>query len=352
MPHAYIARPHSVLGEHVVTIQELIDDITVRHADHPRMGVIKRVLAKSPAARRFSQPLDVVLADRTVEERNTTAIADVLAMTTAACEAALKATGTAPDDVDCIITTSSTTDWVPGLDIHLQDALGLPATVSRWPMTQLGCGGGAHALVMAATYVRAHPGTRVLVAGGESLSSMYHHGDDRIEHMIYKALWGDSGIATVVSDSPLGPGLAVGETWEYVIPGTKTRYRKRVDELGIHFDSEKSATDSVRDMAPELRKWLAGGAAGPWPLEFVVAHTGGVSILDDLALELDVPAEWLRNSWASLDEEGNLGGPSVLRVLERTHADPPEAGQRGLLIGFGPGFSVSALKTAWHDGTA
>ncbi|MFD4397224.1 3-oxoacyl-[acyl-carrier-protein] synthase III C-terminal domain-containing protein [Kitasatospora sp. NPDC058478] len=342
MPYAYIARPHTVLGEHLVTREEMTADVVARHVGHPRMGVINRVLAKSPSTRRFSQPLDVVLSERPFEERNETAVADVLQMATKACRAALEATGTAPADVDCVITTSSTTDWLPGLDVHLIGELGLRPTVSRVPMSQLGCGGGAHALVKAVHYVRAHPGTRVLVVGGESLSSLHHHGDDRIEHFIYKLLWGDSSVATVVSDVPSGPGLAVEETWEHVLPGSTARYRKRTDRQGVHFDSEKSAPQSVNDTAPALREWLAG-----WPLDFVVPHAGGVSILDDLQRELKLTDAQLVHARQSLDEDGNLGGPSVLRVLERTYATPPADGEQGLLLGFGPGFTTAALRVRW-----
>jgi 3-oxoacyl-[acyl-carrier-protein] synthase III len=149
----------------------------------------------------------------------------------------------------------------------------------------------------------------------------------------------------------LGAGLEVVESWEYLIPGSGARYRKRIDSEGVHFDSDKTATDSVGDMMPALLAWLGRGpAGGGWPLDFVVAHTGGPRILEDLAKGLGIDPSLLGHSFASLDEDGNLGGASVLRVLERHHGTPPPAGARGLLIGFGPGFSVSASKVVWHAG--
>ncbi|MER7707220.1 3-oxoacyl-[acyl-carrier-protein] synthase III C-terminal domain-containing protein [Kitasatospora sp. NPDC097605] len=321
-------------------------DIAVRHADHPRIGAILRILAKSPATRRFSRPLDVVLADRTFAERNAAAVEDVLRMSAAASHRALADAGLDPRDVDGIVTTSSTTDWVPGLDIALQRKLGLAADISRTALTQSGCGGGVHALTKAVDHVRARSGARVLVAGGEVLSAIHHHDDQDVAHFIFKLLWGDSAVAAVVSGVPLGPGLAVDDTWEYVLPGSARRYRKRVDAAGMHFDSDKDSTQSVVDMAPALRKWLDG-----WPLDFVVTHTGGLAILADLQRELGLAEEQLVHAYRSLDEDGNLGGPAVLRVLERTYETPPAAGQQGLLLGFGPGFTVGAAKVTWQDGS-
>ncbi|GAA4884289.1 3-oxoacyl-[acyl-carrier-protein] synthase III C-terminal domain-containing protein [Kitasatospora terrestris] len=349
----YIGRPAVELPGHVVPRRRIAEDVERRHADHPRLASVRRVLGRMPAQRRYSQPFETVLADRDATERNATAFADVCRMGTAAARRALAAHHLSPADVDCVVTSHSTGDAVPGLDVHLVAELGLRPDVARRPMTQLGCAGGAHALITAVDHVRAHPGTTVLVVVAESLSSTYHHGDTDLEMMIYKALWGDSGAALLVSDRPLGPGLAVADTWEYLLPGSALRYRKRTDAAGVHFDSERSAPRSVAEASPALRDWLArplpdgGPATGPWPLDFVVAHTGGPALLTDLADRLGLDDEQLSHSWSSLDEVGNLGGASVLDVLARTHTAPPPPGAHGLLLGFGPGFAVSALKTTW-----
>jgi predicted naringenin-chalcone synthase len=348
----FVSRPAVFLPEHVVTRETILADMLTRHPDHPRARLLPRLLDKLPATRRMSRPWETVISDRTLEERNRGAFADVVTMGGAAARQVLELHGVDPGAVDCVVTTHSTGDAVPGLDVHLVDALGLRPDVSRRPMTQLGCGGGAHGLVMAAEFVRARPGSTVLVVAAESLSSIYHHGDTDIQGMIFKALWGDSGAAVLVSDRPFGPGLQVdGPTWEYLIPGSAGRYTKRLDADGVHFDSVKASMNCVPDMGPALREWL--WQYGPERLDFVVAHTGGEAILASLADELEplgVDTGMLVHSWASLDEEGNLGGPSVLAVLDRTHAAPPKPGDRGLLLGFGPGFSVSALTVTWTDG--
>ncbi|QEU96933.1 hypothetical protein CP970_43740 [Streptomyces kanamyceticus] len=83
-------------------------------------------------------------------------------MATAAAHDAIKAAALGPADVDCIITSHSTTPATPGLDAHIVNELHLRPDVLRIPATQLGCVGGAHALAWATQLVDRMPGLRVL----------------------------------------------------------------------------------------------------------------------------------------------------------------------------------------------
>ncbi len=76
-------------------------------------------------------------------------------------------------------------------------------------------------------------------------------------------------------------------------------------------------------------------------------HPGGPAILDRLGVLLDADAAFLRHSRDVLTEEGNLGGATVFSVLARTHRTPPPAGARGLLLGLGPGVTLSTLLATW-----
>ncbi|WP_405720739.1 hypothetical protein [Streptomyces sp. NBC_00046] len=72
---------------------------------------------------------------------------------------------------------------------------------------------------------------------------MYNHQDTAVEHMIYKALFGDSAASALVTDQPLGPGLRAdspADTYKHVLPNSLTRYHGRVDHAGFHFDSTEA----------------------------------------------------------------------------------------------------------------
>ncbi|WP_225814560.1 PhlD [Streptomyces spinosus] len=345
---AHIARPTTVLAAHKITTTEIADDIRAHHPHHPRLGAILRVLGNCGVETRyFTQPLDSPTVNGTAEvgDRAARAFADGLALAEQAARATLDRYGLQPGDITGLITTHATGWAVPNLDIHLVERLGLRPTVRRTALTTTACAGGAHALVRAVEQALLHPGSRVLVVAAEVLSTAYNHADTKIEHMIYKALFGDSGAATVVSGDPLGPGLAVDADglFEYVLPDSLTMYAGRIDSTGLHFDSTKQAAGGARHVMPAVTGWLAGRT-----VDVPVIHPGSRPIILDTADALGLTGTDARHSLDTLAEEGNLGGVSVLRVLERTHGEPPSDGDSALVVAYGPGFSVSALRGTWR----
>ncbi|MBX7547610.1 PhlD [Streptomyces sp. NPDC004232] len=345
-----IARPSTALAAHKVTTGEIADDIRTHHPDHPRLGAILRVLGNCGVETRyFTQPLNspTVSGTASIAERAPRAFADSLDMAERAARSALRSHGLEPGDITGLITTHATSWAVPNLDIHLVDRLGLRPTVRRTALTTGACAGGATALVRAVEQALLHPGSRVLVVAAEVLSAAYNHTDTKIEHMIYKALFGDSAAATVVSDESLGPGLTLDGPeglFEYVLPGSLDFYAGRIDSSGLHFDSTKAALGGARHVIPALVDWL-----GDRPVAVPVIHPGSRPIIMDTATALGLTEDDARHSLDTLSEEGNLGGVSVLRVLERTHGRPPADGEQALIVAYGPGFSVCALHATWTD---
>lgn len=351
----YISRPVTTLPAHKVTTAEIIDDIRAHHPDHPRARVIPRAIHNlGVETRYFTRPLTAptISGTASIEDRSHAAFTDALEMATRAAQAALTATGLAPDpgpyaDIDAIITTHSTGWAVPNLDIQLIPALGLRPTVSRIALTTMACAGGTQALTRAVDYCTARPGARVLVVAAEVISSVYNHADDSIEAMIYKALFGDSAGACIVSTEPLGPGLHVAgprDTFEYVLPDSIDRYSGRIAADGFHFDSTKEALTAADDVLPTVLDWLGPHRSVDW----AAIHPGSPRIITDTGRALGLDDHDTRHSTATLTHEGNLGGVSVLRVLERTHDEPPQHGAAGVVIAYGPGFNTAALRGTWH----
>ncbi|MGW7791655.1 PhlD [Streptomyces tricolor] len=346
---AHIACPTTVLAPHKITTDEIAEDIRNHHPDHPRLRAILRVIDNCGVETRyFTQPLDAPTINGTagVGERATRAFTDGLALAEQAARATLHRYGLQPGDITGLITTHATGWAVPNLDIHLTARLGLRPTVRRTALTTTACAGGAHALLRAVEQALLHPGSRVLVVAAEVLSTAYNHADSAIEHMIYKALFGDSGAATVVSSDPLGPGLAVEADglFEYALPDSLTMYAGRIDSAGLHFDSTKQATGGAKRVMPAVLDWLAGRT-----VDVPLIHPGSKPIILDTATALGLAETDARHSLDTLAEEGNLGGVSVLRVLERTHGRPPADGDSALMVAYGPGFSVSALHGTWRN---
>ncbi|MFJ9825115.1 PhlD [Streptomyces sp. NPDC101160] len=354
---AHIARPAIALPPNLVTTDELCADIRAAHPELPRLEAYLRIARATTVEKRyFTRPLSAPTVSGTapIEERNGAAFEDALRLAVASGRQALANAGLAPEDVDCVI-TSHTTSWaVPSLDVSLVCELGLRADVRRIPMASVGCAGGAQAIVYARDDIRAHPGANVLIVVAECLSAAtYNHVDTSRESMIYKVLFGDGSGAVVVSDTPRwdGPSMEISDTFQYVLPESISRYKGRLTAEGLHFDSTDAATRALSDSLPEIHKWLDGR-----PTDFVVVHPGGPRIILDaaagLGLDPDKTTGDLTHSWTSLAECGNLGGSAVLDVLARTFDAPPAHDSEGLLVGFGPGFILAAAYGRWHHPAA
>ncbi|MEU7435668.1 PhlD [Streptomyces sioyaensis] len=346
---AHVTHPTLEHPPNWVTTDEICENITRHHPEHPRLGVMLRVIRNTGVQRRaMAHPLDsdTVSGQTGLVDRNAKAWTAACAMAERAATRALEEAGLQPADIDAVITSHSTSWAVPQMDIHLINALGLRPDVRRTALTTLGCAGGAYALSKAADHVTARPGSRVLVVVSEVISAIYHHTDTGIEAMIYKALFGDSAGACIVTSEPLQSGLRIDDTWEYVLPGSRDRsYWGRLDEAGFHFDSTREAVNGPGQVMPHLLDWLKKhGALAP---DFALIHAGGPAILNTVQQGLGLTAEQLAHSWASLAAVGNLGGASVLDVLRRTHGTPPADGDRGMMLAYGPGFATTALTGIW-----
>ncbi len=344
---AYVSAPRTVLGAHKVTTDEIADDIRAHHRDHPRLNAILRVVNNCGVnTRHFTRPLaaPTISGSADVRERTQAAFDDAVDMSEQAAQEALRAAGLTPDDIDAIVTTHATGWAVPNLDVHLVDRLGLRPTVRRVALTTVACAGGVQSLIRAADLVIARPDDRVLVVAAEVLSTSYNHAVDTIESMIYKALFADAAAAAVVTSAPSGPGLAIADTFEYTLPGSLAHYRGRLDPLGMHFDSTKQAPSAAVSALTPLTDWL-----GERTVDFGIIHPGSPRIISSTADALGLTQSEARHSADTLAEEGNMGGVSVFRVLERTHTAPPADGANGVAVAFGPGFITAALRCHWHS---
>lgn len=353
---AHIRRPETVLAEHRVTTDALIEHVraTYRNPDDPSrahrsMGVWERLMRNSGVAERYwSRPLPEVTADTGVARRAKVAFGDALDLAETAAQRALDVAGLDPGDIDAII-TSHTTSWsVPNLDVHLIERLGLRPTVSRMPLATLACSGGAHALVRALQYTQARFGARVLVVVAETLSTIYHQSEQTPQSMIYRTLFGDSASATVVTGvhgdhGAEVEGYVIDDGFELAMPNSRDRYWGAIDEAGLHFDSTRAAASAAADALPYVTEWLDDRT-----VEWAAVHPGGPRIIDDVigGLGLDADKDG-RHSRASLAENGNLGGAAVLDVLRRTYDEPPAPGAPGTLVAFGPGFTVAGVYGTW-----
>ncbi|MFD7815667.1 type III polyketide synthase [Streptomyces sp. NPDC059785] len=347
-----VSAPVIALPRFQVGTEEVLDLLGELYPDHPRLSdVCRAVRSTTVRSRWFSRPPGEQFAgDLSVRERARAHLRDSLELAESAARQALIESGLEPGDIDGLVVTSSTGHTMPGLDIPLIERLGLPHTVRRVPVTQLGCLGGAFALVWATSMVTARPGSKVLIVCADVFSHYLNPADTGMDGMIFKGLLGDAAGACVVRAEATGPRMELAESWQCVIPGTRDVVGTHVDGGGLHTHNSPCLPGVVEKGVRRLAEWLGRQApAGTDPVpRFVVSHTGSPKILDAVVAGLGCDPAAVDLSRDSLRDVGNIGSVSVLDVLERTFAKQPPDGADGVLLAVGPGVSLIGLKTVWH----
>lgn len=339
-----IARP-----EHRVDTRTLVAYYADRYKGHPRLDDALRVMSATQVENRaFATPLDELgRAGHGLDGRLQEHFENACRLAEQAARQALSAAGMDAADITDLICVSTTGYAMPGLDVALFDRLRLPASVTRIPVTQMGCNGGSWALARAAERCAA-PHKVVLVVAADLFLTWIHPDDVGMDSMIYRALMGDAAGACLVTGDDTMPGARIRGSWDYTVPGTSTIVSSQISGDGLHLRNSPRLQDAVSAAARELTVWLKEELAGRDAVEFVVSHPGGPRIMERLADGLGCDPVLLRHSWSSLRDMGNAGSVSILDVLARTYADPPRPGAQGLALGVGPGVTVTASRLTWQ----
>jgi len=245
------------------------------------------------------------------------------------------------NDIEAIVTVSTTGLAVPSLDAILANRLGLPATVERLPLFGLGCAGGVSGFARAGRMAQSLPKGIVLLLVVELCTINCRNTDHSIKNFISTALFGDGAAALLLrrpSDGKALPRLvASGEhMWrrsEYMMG-----WSIEDDGFGVVLspDIPKCAREELR---PAVDHFLARHGLVLSDLDGIIMHPGGRKVLEAAQTALALSQEDLQHAWDVLAEYGNMSSPTALFVLQRTLS----AGASGLhlLAAFGPGFTVS-----------
>ena len=258
-----------------------------------------------------------------------------------AAREAIEKAGLRADEIDGVVTVSTTGIATPSLEARVGPRLGLRQNVRRVPVFGLGCAGGVSGLALAARLAASEPGTHWLFVTVETCSISIRLDSDDPAAIVATALFGDGAAAAVVSTE--GDGLArIAGAAERTWPDTLNIMGWRVEDpgLGVVFD---------RAIPPFIIDNLAG-AVEEMCLELDIArediarfccHPGGVKVIDAIEQALQLPQGELNLEREVLHDFGNMSAPTVLFVLDRLMQQGlPD---RTMMTAFGPGFTCSGM---------
>lgn len=258
--------------------------------------------------------------------------------------------GVQPTAVDLIITTSCTGFIIPSLDAYLANALGFSTHVKRLPITELGCAAGASALARAFDYLQAFPEQTVLVVSVELPSLTFQVRDLSPANIVSSALFGDGAAAVLLTGQSQCGKPRIVATESTLFPQTTDLMGFELKDSGLHIVLSAEIPDVVCSKVPQLvGEFLSRHHLTRDDLTHFLLHPGGRRVLDGLAQCLALPEERISISRRVLQEYGNLSSASVLFILDHfLTTERTQAGERGLLLAFGPGFSVESVLLEWR----
>jgi alkylresorcinol/alkylpyrone synthase len=331
------AAPSVFLGFGTALPEHTIDGATslsLLSAYWPRL----RSATPEPLTRHLVAPIDWLLRARSLGETMRAYGEHAPRLARLASCRALAAAGVEPGQVDLVISVSCTGYLVPSLDVRLAAEIGLRSNVTRLPLTELGCSGGAAAVAAGHRHLAAYPADRVLVVAVE-LPSLTFQGDDRsLDNLTAALVFGDGAAAAVLGAGPEPDGLArlqVLGAASRLLPDSEDALGFDLRDTGFHVVLDRRLPGLIEDS-------LAGVVADFTSRQdmgrpaFYAVHAGGPRVFDAVEAALRLDPEALAHSRRVFREVGNLSSASILFSL----AALSDRSGDGLAIAFGPGVTI------------
>jgi predicted naringenin-chalcone synthase len=281
------------------------------------------------------------------QERNDLYMTTAPELAGKAIEAALQRTGLGIDDIDDFIVVSCTGLDTPGLDVVVADQMGMSPFVRRTAIVGMGCHGLMPGLHRAITAVKAEPDTKVLLLTLE-LCTLHLQHDSGIRNILGAALFGDGASAVVVGQSQNGAPRLL-DSLSYSDYQTLEEMAFRPGNHGYRIQLSAQIPKILRLKIPGLvEKFLHRNQLQLPDIRHWIVHPGGMKILEYIEQCLELDPDELRHARAILREYGNMSSATLLFVLERhLQESPPQPGEYGLILGFGPGLTIEMALMQW-----
>jgi alkylresorcinol/alkylpyrone synthase len=293
------------------------------------------------ARRHIVAPQDWYMDSHGWHDRNALYLEASESMFAEAASSAIEKANLRPQDIDGVVTVSTTGIATPSLDARVGPRIGLRDDVRRVPVFGLGCAGGVNGLATASRMAAAEPGTNWLFVTVETCSISIRLDSDDPAAVVATALFGDGAAAAVVTAGEHSLARITGSA-EKLFPDTLRIMGWDVEDpgLAVVFDRaippfiEEHLAETVDDMCAKLGVKFE-------EIDRMCCHPGGVKVIDAIETALHLNQGELNLEREVLRDYGNMSAPTVMFVLERLlEQGLPD---RVLMTAFGPGFTCAGL---------
>ena len=291
--------------------------------------------------RHIVAPLDWYMHDHGWHDRNAVYLKAAETLFIEAASAAIEKAGLTPDQIDGVVTVSTTGIATPSLEARAAAQVGLRDNVRRVPVFGLGCAGGVNGLSIASRLAAAEPGSHWLFVTVETCSISIRLDSDDPAAVVATALFGDGAAAAVVTSGHHSLARITGSA-EKLFPDTLRIMGWDVEDPGLAVVFDRAIPPFIKENLAATVDGMCGelGIAREDIGRFC-CHPGGVKVIDAIESALELNQGELNLEREVLRDHGNMSAPTVLFVLDRLL-------QRGLpdkvlMTAFGPGFTCAGL---------
>ncbi len=302
-------------------------------------GVDKRYSIMSP---------EEVFTSTSFEDKNNIYVREVKKIGSLVLQKALKNSSWEPGSLDYIITVSCTGIMIPSLDAYLINELKLKGDITRLPVTEMGCAAGISGMIYAYNFLKANPGKRAAVVAVESPSATFQLDDFSMANMVSAAIFGDGAACVLLSSEKedVGPKIIGEEMYHFYDATHLMGFDLKNSGLQMILDPE--VPNTISEHFPEIiHPFLKKYGTSIENVDHLIFHPGGRKIVQTVSDLFGNLGKNIDDTREVLRLYGNMSSATVLYVLERFLNKDIPAGEQGIMLSFGPGFSAQRILIEW-----
>tara|TARA_R110002051_G_scaffold325850_2_gene432141 strand:- start:12636 stop:13688 length:1053 start_codon:yes stop_codon:yes gene_type:complete len=309
----------------------------------------RKIFSNAAVDKRYSimDPLEVFNAT-TFEEKNDIYTREVVKLGEQVLESAFAKANWEPKSLDYIITVSCTGIMIPSVDAYLINTLGLRQDIVRLPVTEMGCAAGVSGVIYANEFLKANPGKRAAVIALESPTATFQHTDYSMVNIVSAAIFGDGAACVFLSSKEEDEGPEIIDTAMYHFYDAQHMMGFKLVNTGLQMILDQSVPDRIAEKFPDIiYPFLKDNGMDISDVDHLVFHPGGRKIVETVEELFGKLGKNIDDTKEVLRLYGNMSSVTVLYVLERFLDKKLPAGDVGIMLSFGPGFSAQRVLLKW-----
>jgi alkylresorcinol/alkylpyrone synthase len=311
---------------------------------------VKKIFENAAVDKRYSiMAPEHVFTKTSFEEKNRIYMRESVKLGASCLKDALKKADWTPEDLDFLITVSCTGIMIPSLDAYLINLLELRQDIVRLPVTEMGCAAGVSGIIYAKNFLKANPGKRAAVVAVEAPSATFQLDDFSMTNIVSAAIFGDGAACVLLSshDEDQGPEVIAEDMYHFFDAETMMGFD--LTNGGLKMVLDVAVPDTIESHFPSIiHPFLAKQGVEIGQIEHLIFHPGGKKIVQLVEGLFGTMGKNIDDTKEILRMFGNMSSATVLYVLERfMEPGRAKAGDLGLMLSFGPGFSAQRILLKW-----